>query len=282
LSKSSELIPNSFQVPNLLVDRLLPFLSGPQAKILLLVCRKTFGWGKRVDLISFGQFQTEAGVSRSSTYETLETFVRSGLLLKASHGPRQINGWSLNLEADAESVIQVLRETSETAKKPVYISQRTSSPEELVQPAIQNYIAQRTSPISPGEPTETQETHKPNVERQGKWDLPVEEAWRYYCQTTGRGPQYEFTRQRRVLGIEGLRKAARYAAGMGSHRPDEDALGLLKLAVDRMIVDRWHNGEERGTKYLGWEQLFTSTKFKGSKLVEYWLNEDNAAKWGAA
>jgi Bacteriophage replication protein O len=282
LSKSSELIPNSFQVPNLLVDRLLPFLSGPQAKILLLVCRKTFGWGKRVDLISFGQFQAEAGVSRSSAYEALETFVRSGLLLKTSRGQHQVNSWSLNLEADTEAVIQSLKVASETVKKPVCIAQRTSTRGELVQPAIQNYIAQRYTAISPGEPTETQETHKPNVERQGKWDSPVEEAWRYYCQTTGRGPQYELTSQRRALGVEGLRKAARHAANMGSQRPGEDALSLLKLAIERMLVDRWHNGQESGTKYLGWEQLFTSTRFKGNKLVEYWLNEDNAAKWGAA
>jgi hypothetical protein len=70
---------------------------------------------------------------------------------------------------------------------------------------------------------------------------------------------------------------------MGSQRPEEDALPLLKLAIDRMMVDSWHNGEESRTKYLGWEQLFTSTRFKGNKLVDYWLNEDNAAKkWGAA
>ena len=110
----------------------------------------------------------------------------------------------------------------------------------------------------------------------------MEEAWRYYCQTTGRGPQYELTSQRRALGVEGLRKAARHAAHMGSQRPEEDALSLLRLAIDRMLVDRWHNGEESGTKYLGWEQLFTSTRFKGNKLIDYWLNEDNAAKWGAA
>lgn len=179
-------------------------------------------------------------------------------------------------------MIRSLEEVSKSSKKPVCIAQRTSSPPELVQPANHNYIAQRTRSISPGEPTETQETHKPNVERQGKWDLSVEEAWRYYCQTTGRGPQYELTSQRRGLGVEGLRKAARHAARMGSQKPEEDALALLKLAIERMLVDRWHNGEESGTKYLGWEQLFTSTRFKGNKLVEYWLNEDNAAKWGAA
>jgi hypothetical protein len=49
-----------------------------------------------------------------------------------------------------------------------------------------------------------------------------------------------------------------------------------------MRDDGWHNGEETGTKYLDWEQLFTSTKFKGRKLVGYWLNEDNLQKWGAA
>jgi hypothetical protein len=282
VSAPSELIPNSFQVPNLIVDRLLPHLSGPQAKLLLVVCRKTFGWRKSVDLISFGQFEAEAGISRSSTYEALEAFVRSGLLLKTDHGPRQINGWSLNLEVDAEAVIRSLEEVSSAGKKPVCISQRTSSPPELVRPEIQNYIAQRTKAISPGEPTETQETHKPNVERQGKWDSSVEEAWRYYCQTMERGPQYEFTRQRRQMGIDGLKKAARYAERVGSQNPEADALGLLNLAIERMPRDRWHNGEESGTKYQSWEQLFTSTRFKGNKLVDYWLNEDNAAKWGAA
>jgi hypothetical protein len=142
LSKTSELIPNSFQVPNLLVDRLLPHLSGPQVKILLPVCRKTFGWGKRTDLISFGQFQKEAKLSRSSVCETLESFVRAGLLLKSSRGPLQVNGWTLNLEADAEAVIRFLKEASKTVKNPVC-------------------IAQRTRDSSPGEPTETQETINP-------------------------------------------------------------------------------------------------------------------------
>ena len=110
MSKASELIPNSFQVPNLLVDRLLPFLSGPQTKVVLLVCRKTFGWGKRVDLISLGRFQQQAGLSRSSVYEALETFVRAGLLLKTSRGRQQVNEWSLNLEANADDVIRFLEE----------------------------------------------------------------------------------------------------------------------------------------------------------------------------
>jgi hypothetical protein len=262
LSKPSELIPNSFQMPNFLADKLLRHLSGPQAKVLIVLCRKTFGWGKRVDLISLGQFQQQAGLSRSSVYEALETFVGAGLLLKTSRGRQQVNEWSLNLEANAEDVIRFLEESSKAVKKPVCIAQRTSSL---------------------GEPTETQETHKPNVEREGKWDSSVEEAFRFYCQTVERGPQYELTRHRRRLGIDGLRTAARYARKSGSANPEIVALELLKLAIERMPLDRWHNGEESGgTKYLDWEQLFTSKTYRDRKLVDYWLNEDNAAKWGAA
>jgi hypothetical protein len=283
LSKPSELIPNSFQMPNFLADKLLRHLSGPQAKVLIVLCRKTFGWGKRVDLISLGQFQQQAGLSRSSVYEALETFVGAGLLLKTSRGRQQVNEWSLNLEANAEDVIRFLEESSKAVKKPVCIAQRTSSPSELVRPENQNCIAQRTTTSSLGEPTETQETHKPNVEREGKWDSSVEEAFRFYCQTVERGPQYELTRHRRRLGIDGLRTAARYARKSGSANPEIVALELLKLAIERMPLDRWHNGEESGgTKYLDWEQLFTSKTYRDRKLVDYWLNEDNAAKWGAA
>ena len=83
MSRSLEPIPNSFQVPNFLVDKSSPHLSGPQAKILMVLCRKTFGWHKREDVISFGQFRDEAGVSRSSAIEALRVFMDAGLAIKA-------------------------------------------------------------------------------------------------------------------------------------------------------------------------------------------------------
>jgi hypothetical protein len=282
LSKSSELIPNSFQMPNFLADKLLRHLSGPQAKVLIVLCRKTFGWGKRVDMISLGQFQREAHLSRSSVYEALETFVGAGLLLKTSRGLLQVNEWSLNLEANAEDVIRFLDESSNAVKKPVCIAQRTSSPPELVRPENQNYIAQRTRDSSPGEPTETQETHKPILERKGKWDAAVEEGFDFFRKVLGKGPQYELNRHRRRLGIDGMRQAQRFAEKSGSDKPDENALALLKIAIERMRDDRWHNGEETGVKYLDWEQLFTSKTYRDRKLVDYWLNDDNLSKWGAA
>jgi hypothetical protein len=54
---SFKMIRNSFQVSNFLVDDLLPHLSGPQAKVLIVLCRRTFGWNQKEDTISFGQFR---------------------------------------------------------------------------------------------------------------------------------------------------------------------------------------------------------------------------------
>ena len=50
------LIPHSFQVPNGVVDCLEPLLDGEEFKIVIYLCRRTFGFQKRRDRISLGQF----------------------------------------------------------------------------------------------------------------------------------------------------------------------------------------------------------------------------------
>jgi hypothetical protein len=207
LSKPSELIPNSFQMPNFLVDKLLCHLSGPQAKVLMVLCRKTFGWNKREDIISFGQFRDIAGVSRSSAVDALRVLVDSGLVIKTTRGTLEMSSWSLNLNADTKSVLARLKDRESIDRPSAYTANQPIPPVGIDRPEVHNYTAQRSIPIPPVGPTETQETHKPNVEREGKWDSSVEEAWRYYCQTMERGPQYEFSPQRRQMGIEGLRQA---------------------------------------------------------------------------
>ncbi|MDG6857184.1 hypothetical protein [Glaesserella parasuis] len=41
----SKFIPNSFQVPNAVVDELMSVLSGAEFKCYMLVVRQTTGWG---------------------------------------------------------------------------------------------------------------------------------------------------------------------------------------------------------------------------------------------
>jgi hypothetical protein len=63
----SKLIPNSFQVPNSIVDDFIEKLSGNELKLYLIIIRKTKGWNKEFDGISISQFQEMSGISSHNT-----------------------------------------------------------------------------------------------------------------------------------------------------------------------------------------------------------------------
>ncbi|KAA3639428.1 MAG: hypothetical protein DWP95_10300 [Proteobacteria bacterium] len=63
----SDLIPNSFQVPNAFVDVIMSDISGNAVKCYLLIVRKTVGWGKEKDRISVSQFRKYTGISKDGT-----------------------------------------------------------------------------------------------------------------------------------------------------------------------------------------------------------------------
>jgi hypothetical protein len=105
--------PNFTQVPNVFFDEHLPTLNGTEAKVLMYVIRKTFGWGKESDTISREQFlsgiikhdgtrlDSGAGVSQASLIRALETLKERGLLIcesqKDSNGRDLPNLYKLNL-----------------------------------------------------------------------------------------------------------------------------------------------------------------------------------------
>ncbi len=75
-------IPNSFQVPNIYVDDVLPHLSGSETKILLFIVRKTFGWRKSEDRISISQMAEGTGVSPRHAIRGVKTLVAMGVVLE--------------------------------------------------------------------------------------------------------------------------------------------------------------------------------------------------------
>ena len=48
-------VPNTTPIPDQLVDELLPILSGAEVKVVLYICRRTFGFKKQSDNISLNQ-----------------------------------------------------------------------------------------------------------------------------------------------------------------------------------------------------------------------------------
>lgn len=61
------LSPNHTQVSNQFLEEYMPQLSGSAVKIFLAICRKTIGWHKETDAISYTQIQKLTGIASPQT-----------------------------------------------------------------------------------------------------------------------------------------------------------------------------------------------------------------------
>jgi DNA-binding MarR family transcriptional regulator len=88
------LIPNSTQVPDILLDHWMAELSGSEFKVLLYIARRTYGFGKEWDTISLKQISNGikkrdgtildhgTGVSRASVVRALNVLEAKGIIIK--------------------------------------------------------------------------------------------------------------------------------------------------------------------------------------------------------
>lgn len=116
--ENNKLIPNSTQIPNIILDLLWPKLPEAEGKCLLYICRRTFGFHKDEDRISFTQFisgiktrdgkvlDNGTGLSRASVSSALKNLAHSEAIFieKNSKG----NIYRINLEMDVDKVVQIL------------------------------------------------------------------------------------------------------------------------------------------------------------------------------
>ena len=65
--KMSSFIPNSFQIPNIIVDEYFSKLNGNSIKIYLFIVRKTKGWNKESDGISHSQISKMLNIKSHNT-----------------------------------------------------------------------------------------------------------------------------------------------------------------------------------------------------------------------
>ena len=63
--------PNYTQVPNEILDEWIGKLSKVEFKIIMMICRKTFGWRKESDKISLSQFIGTCGAGRQGVVNAL-------------------------------------------------------------------------------------------------------------------------------------------------------------------------------------------------------------------
>lgn len=93
----SKFIANSFQVPNAFIDEMLCKVSGNACKIYLLIVRKTRGWHKEADKISYSQIQKYTGLnSRTTISKALDELIDLGLIIKEKGNQKSSNEYKLN------------------------------------------------------------------------------------------------------------------------------------------------------------------------------------------
>src|SRR5262249_29029718 len=93
----SLLIPNSTQVPNYLLDEVMPSCNPAEWKVISFICRKTFGWRKTTDRISLSQFEEGTGLSRKWLVIILDRLTARGLLQRDKTTKGDV--YSLNLQS---------------------------------------------------------------------------------------------------------------------------------------------------------------------------------------
>ncbi|WFF39269.1 replication protein [Moraxella nasibovis] len=93
----SKFIANSFQVPNALIDEVLDKMSGNACKIYLLIVRKTRGWNKEADRISYTQIQKYTGINHRATIsKAIDELLEMGLIIVAKGNEKSSNEYRLN------------------------------------------------------------------------------------------------------------------------------------------------------------------------------------------
>lgn len=115
---SDFLKPNHTQIPNILLDKLMYRLPEAELRVLLYICRRTYGFQRQSDQISYSQFVSGiitkegirldggCGLERKATSKGLKTLIDCELVIKTENSKG--NYYSINLEVDLLKVVSYL------------------------------------------------------------------------------------------------------------------------------------------------------------------------------
>jgi hypothetical protein len=111
--------PNTVQIPYILLDMIIPQLSEGEARCLLYVARRTFGFKKEKDVISLSQFERGiaqrdgkvldlgTGLSRPVITKALENLVCGGFLKKQK--TRLGSEYELNFKVSVKDAVERMK-----------------------------------------------------------------------------------------------------------------------------------------------------------------------------
>lgn len=120
---SSKFIPNSFQVPNAVVDELMDDLKDVEFRCYITLIRQTTGWNKQFDFISVSQFQKFTGRGKTAIVAAMRNLQNLGLVVELEQTKNGVKCYALNFEKLAEwgseSEPQVVQKVNGSKSEPV-------------------------------------------------------------------------------------------------------------------------------------------------------------------
>ena len=104
------------KIPNELMDVLMSgALNSSEQRVVLFIARKTFGYHKNIDEISYSQFEKKLGICRNTAITTTTKLVQSGLLVKKLTGRNRPNLWQIDLTNHMTKLVQLAELVQPTA-----------------------------------------------------------------------------------------------------------------------------------------------------------------------
>ena len=112
------LIPNSTQVPDIILDEWMPHLSGAELAVVLAVARKTFGWGKSFDRIGTMQMMECTGLKRRAVQIACDSLEATGILaIRVAGDGVTSNAYKLNMDAPDSVLAALIARSNEAETK---------------------------------------------------------------------------------------------------------------------------------------------------------------------
>mgnify|MGYP000849192220 CR=1 FL=1 len=102
--------PNYTQIPNVYFDSIMQKLNGSENLVFLAIMRKTFGWRKKKDRISYSQIMEMTGLVKSTTAAALKSLESMGYISSEKTG--QSFSYYVNIEDETVPKIEPVRKSN--------------------------------------------------------------------------------------------------------------------------------------------------------------------------
>ena len=93
-----DLKPNTTNIPNIILDILMPQLDGTEEKIVRVICRQTYGWHKFTDKISMSQLIEKTGMQEKALKRSMRKLCDNRIVIRNIGGGRNLNEYSINYQ----------------------------------------------------------------------------------------------------------------------------------------------------------------------------------------